>query len=68
MTIERSGVNRLKAAYTSHMKPLPAPPVPGKTEAQRFDNAARKLFTVSKEEMERRETEWQKDNGKKPTR
>ena len=42
------------------MKPLPAPPVPGKTEAQRFDNAVRKVFTVSKEEMQRREAEWQR--------
>ena len=34
--------------YDSAMKPLPAPPVPGKTEAERFDNAVRKTFTVSK--------------------
>jgi len=46
------------------MKPLPAPPVPGKTEAQRFENAARKMLTVSKEEMQRREAEWQKTRGK----
>jgi hypothetical protein len=31
------------------MKPLPAPPVPGNTEAERFDNAVRKMLTVSKE-------------------
>lgn len=31
------------------MKPLPPPPVPGDTEAERFDNALRKIFTVSKE-------------------
>ena len=48
------------------MKPLPAPPVPGKTEAERFDNAVRKTFTVSKEEMHRREAEWQRMQGKKP--
>jgi hypothetical protein len=47
------------------MKPLPAPPVPGDTEAERFDNAVRKTFTVSKEEMQRRESEWQKTYGKK---
>ena len=47
------------------MKPLPAPPVPGNTEAERFDNAVRKTFTVSKEEMQRRETEWQRTQGKK---
>jgi hypothetical protein len=47
------------------MKPLPTPPVPGKTEAERFDNAVRKTFAVSKEEMQRREAEWQRTNGKK---
>ena len=29
-------------------KPLPTPPAPGKTEAERFDNAVRKALTVSK--------------------
>lgn len=47
------------------MKTLPPPPVPGKTEAKRFDNAVRKVFTVSKEEMQRREADWQKGQGKK---
>jgi len=28
-----------------------------------FDNAVRKTFTVSKEEMQRRESEWQKTHG-----
>lgn len=28
--------------------PLPPPSVPGDTEAERMDNAVRKLFTVSK--------------------
>jgi hypothetical protein len=42
------------------MKTQPAPPVPGDTEPQRFDNAVRTMFTVSKEEMQRREAEWQK--------
>jgi hypothetical protein len=42
------------------MKPLPAPPVPGNTEAERFENAVLKTFTVSKEEIQRREVEWQK--------
>jgi hypothetical protein len=50
------------------MKPLPAPPVPGKTEAERFDNAVRKMFIVSKEEMPRREAEWQKTQDKKPAK
>ncbi len=33
------------------MKPLPPPPVPGNTEAERMDSALRKLFTVSKEDF-----------------
>jgi hypothetical protein len=32
------------------MKPAPAPHVPGKTEAERFDYAVRKIFSVSKED------------------
>jgi hypothetical protein len=32
------------------VKPLPAPKVPGNTEAERFDNAVRKLFTVTKQD------------------
>ena len=47
------------------MKPLPAPPVPGKTEAECFDHAVRKTFTVSKEEMQRREAQWQRTQGQK---
>jgi hypothetical protein len=31
------------------MKPLPPPVVPGTTEAERFDNAVRKIFSVSKD-------------------
>jgi hypothetical protein len=30
------------------MKPAPAPSVPRNTEAERFDNAVRKMFTVPK--------------------
>ena len=30
------------------MKPQPAPKVPGKTEAERFDNALRTMFRVPK--------------------
>jgi len=33
------------------MKPQPAPNVPGKTEAQRFDNAFRAMFRVSKDDV-----------------
>jgi hypothetical protein len=39
------------------------PGPPAKTEAERFDNAVRKTFTVFKEEIERREAEWQKTHG-----
>jgi hypothetical protein len=37
------------------MKPLPAPHVSGKTEFERFDNAMRRVLTVSKEELLKRE-------------
>jgi hypothetical protein len=39
------------------MKPLPAPHVAGNTEAERFDNAARKMFRTSKEELLKRESQ-----------
>ena len=42
----------------------PAPAVPGKTESERMDNAVRAMFQVPKEEMQRREAEWQKTQGK----
>ena len=48
------------------MKPLPAPTVTGDTEAARLDSAVRKMFSVSKKEMQRREAEWQKTHGKEP--
>jgi hypothetical protein len=47
------------------MKTQLPPRVPGDTDTQRFDHAVRKLFTVSKEEMKRREAEWQRLQGKK---
>ena len=47
------------------MKPQLAPSVPGGDDTQRFDNAVRKMFTVSKEEMRLRETEWQKIQNRK---
>jgi hypothetical protein len=37
------------------LKPLPPPHVPGKTEFERFDNPMRKVLTVSKQELVRRE-------------
>jgi hypothetical protein len=37
------------------MRPSPPPHVPGSTEAERFDNAVRKMFSVSKEDIMREE-------------
>jgi len=37
------------------MKPLPPPPVPGNTDAERMDNALRKFLSVSKEDYLREE-------------
>jgi len=37
------------------MKPLPAPHVPGKTESERFGNGLRKVFSVSKDDLLKRE-------------
>jgi hypothetical protein len=49
------------------MKPLPPPNVPGKTEFQRFDNAMRRVLSVSKEELLRREErEKKKPEAKRP--
>jgi hypothetical protein len=47
------------------MKPLAAPNVPGDTEAARMDNAVRKMFTVSKEEVVKAEAKWHKARAKK---
>jgi hypothetical protein len=47
------------------MKPLPPPNVPGNTEAERFDNAVRKMFTVSKEDVLKAEKKWKHDRVKK---
>jgi hypothetical protein len=37
------------------MKPLPAPSVPGNTDAERMDNAVRKFLSVPKEAYLREE-------------
>lgn len=47
------------------MKPLPAPDVPGNTEAEKFDNAIRRMFSVSKEELRKREAKWKRAQGRK---
>ena len=46
------------------MKPAPSPNVSGNTEAERFDNALRKMFTVSKEEVLRAEAKWKRARAK----
>ena len=47
------------------MKPLPAPEVPGNTEAERMSNAVRKMFAVSKEAVLKAEREWKQERAKK---
>ena len=47
------------------MKPLPPPNVPGNTDAERFDNAVRKILTVSKEEILKREAKWKQGRREK---
>jgi hypothetical protein len=42
------------------MKPAPAPSVPVNTEARKFDNTVRKMFSVSKEELLKREAKWKR--------
>lgn len=39
------------------MKPLPAPNVPGKTEAERFNNALRQVLSVSKGDLLKKEAQ-----------
>ncbi|HWF09918.1 MAG TPA: hypothetical protein VG297_15730 [Bryobacteraceae bacterium] len=50
------------------MKPLPAPKVPGDTEAARMDNAARMLFKALKADYQKQEEkkQEQKKRAKKP--
>jgi hypothetical protein len=47
------------------MKPLPAPNVPGETAAERMSNAVRAVFSVSKEDVLKREAEWKGTRAKK---
>jgi hypothetical protein len=53
------------------MKPAPAPKVPGNTESERFDNAVRAMFTVSKtallkEEAKQKQVRARKKRAKNP--
>jgi hypothetical protein len=47
------------------MKPAPAPDVPGTTEFERFDNAVRTVFSVSKKDLLKAEEKWKRDRAKK---
>lgn len=47
------------------MKPLPAPQVPGDTQAERFDNAVRTVLTVSKASLLKAEAKWKKAQAKR---
>ena len=51
--------------YRARMKPLPAPHVPGNTDAERFDNAVRKFVTVSKADFLKEEARLKKLRDKK---
>jgi hypothetical protein len=47
------------------MKPLPPANVPGDTDAERMNNAVRKMFTVSKAAVLKREVEWHREQARK---
>jgi hypothetical protein len=47
------------------MKPLPAPNVPGNTDAERMDNALRKILTVSKADLLKEETKWKRTRARR---
>jgi len=42
------------------MKPLPAPHVPGNTEAERMSNALTKVLSVSKADLLKEEAKWKR--------
>jgi len=48
------------------MKPLPAPRVSGNTESERFENALRKILSVSKEELLKREAREKREHKRRP--
>ncbi len=47
------------------MKPAPAPNIPGNTESERMDNAVRKMFTVSKDDLLKAEGKWKRAQARK---
>ena len=46
-------------------QPMQFPEIPGKTPRERFENLARRVMTVPKAEIDRREAEWRKERAKK---
>jgi len=42
--------------------------MPGNTEFERFDNAVRKILTVSKEEFLKEEAKWKRERARKKKR
>lgn len=48
------------------MKPLPPPQVPGETDAERMDNAVRKMFAVPKEAILKQEAKDTKAKKRRP--
>ncbi len=47
------------------MKPTPVPNVPGNTEAERMDNAIRKILSVSKDDLVKQEDKWKREQVRK---
>ncbi len=47
------------------MKPLPAPNVPGNTEAERMSNALRTVLTVSKADLLKKEARIKRESERK---
>jgi hypothetical protein len=47
------------------MKPLAAPNAHGDTEAERMDNAVRRMFSVSEDELAKREAKWKRGQARK---
>jgi hypothetical protein len=47
------------------MNPLPVPQVPGNTEFERFDNAVRIMFTVSKKDVMKEEAKQNRARARK---
>ncbi|MGD1098513.1 MAG: hypothetical protein ABSB35_41855 [Bryobacteraceae bacterium] len=50
------------------MTPLPTPHVPGDNDGERFDNAVRKVLTVSKADLLKAEAKWKHKRAKKRIR